>query len=222
MYHRYAIYLTPSGALAKTGATWLGWDIVAGCTVPHPVVDDLDIAAMTIRPRRYGLHATIKPPMVLAKGRTEAELILAARDIAETLPQVHLKGLRVSRLGSFLALTEQGETDGVTQLAAHVVERLDPFRDPLRPEDIARRRQRHLTASQDQNLMKWGYPHVMEDFRFHITLTGPLRNAPAMIPVVEAHFSSALAVPFAIDHLTVAGEDAAGMFHSIARLPLTQ
>ena len=220
MYRRYAIYYTPCGALAEAGAAWLGWDIAAGRAVAHPVVDGLDIAAMTNRPRKYGLHGTIKPPMVLAQERSEAELISAVESVAEKLSPVHLDRLNVSRLGRFLALTAHGPTDSLNKLAAHVVETLDPFRAPPTAEELTRRRQKTLTPSQEENLLHWGYPNVMEDFRFHITLTGPLKDAPAMIPIVAAHFAPMLPEPFIIDHLTIAGEDAVGMFHSIARIRL--
>lgn len=220
MYRRYAIYYTPCGALAQAGAAWLGWDVASGRTVAHPIIDGLDIATMTKRPRKYGLHATLKPPMALAQGRTEAELIRAVEHIAKTLTALHFDRLNVSRLGRFLALTAVGETDALDSLAAHLVETLDPFRAPSTVEELARRRQKPLTPSQEQNLVQWGYPNVMKDFRFHITLTGPLKDASAMLPIVAAHFAPVLPTPFVIDHLTVAGEDAAGMFHSIARIPL--
>jgi hypothetical protein len=31
-----------------------------------------------------------------------------------------------------------------------------------------------LNARQIENLERWGYPYVLEDFRFHMTLTGSL------------------------------------------------
>jgi len=31
-----------------------------------------------------------------------------------------------------------------------------------------------LTARQAKNLERWGYPFVFEEFRFHMTLTGPI------------------------------------------------
>ena len=220
MYHRYAIYVTPTGTLADAGAAWLGWDMATGSHVPHPSVGGLDIAAITKRPRKYGLHATIKPPMVLAKEKTEADLIKAAEALAETIGKVYLDGLTVSRLGRFLALTGCGDTKALDSAAAQVVETLDPFRAPLTPEELTRRRQKNLTPSQEKNLTEWGYPNVMEDFRFHITLTGPLKDVDATMPIVAAHFAPVLPAPFVIDHLTVVGEDATGMFHNIARLPL--
>ena len=67
-FDRYAIYFTPQGSLAEAGAAWLGWDLARGRTVAHPDVAGLDVAALTETPRKYGLHATIKPPFVLAEG----------------------------------------------------------------------------------------------------------------------------------------------------------
>lgn len=220
MYRRYAIYLTPDGALAKVGAAWLGWDIESGREIPHPTMVGMDLPAMTMRPRRYGLHATIKPPMVLAEGRTQAEFISAAGHVASSLPQIEIEGLHVSRIGRFLALTPVGPDQLLNELAAQIVELLDPFRAPPTEEELNRRRQRPLTQSQEQNLMQWGYPNVMADFRFHITLTGPLKNLDHVEPIVTEYFAPVLPSPFTINHLTVVGEDADGRFHAIARLPL--
>ncbi|MDG2404658.1 MAG: hypothetical protein P8M25_06805 [Paracoccaceae bacterium] len=38
---RYAVYyVSPKGALAEFGATWLGWDIALGMERPHPELAD--------------------------------------------------------------------------------------------------------------------------------------------------------------------------------------
>jgi 2'-5' RNA ligase len=45
-----------------------------------------------------------------------------------------------------------------------------------------------LTARQLDHLDRWGYPYVMEDFRFHMTLTGRLaaeRRTPIMATLQE-------------------------------------
>lgn len=220
MYRRYAIYITPDGPLGHHGAAWLGWDIAKGCAVAHPEVAGLDIAKITKRPRKYGLHATIKPPMVLASGTSGEELERAACALARRLPPVQLDGLEVRRMGRFLALTPRGDAQALNDIAAEMVANLDIFRAPVTAQDLARRRQRPLTASQDRNLTTWGYPYVMEDFQFHITLTGPLQDAETTLPHVAEHFAPVLPAPYVIDHLTLAGEDSDGMFHTIVRLPL--
>lgn len=220
MYRRFAIYFTPERALAETGSAWLGWDISQGCRVPHPRIDGLNLAALTKRPRKYGMHATIKPPMTLADGSRPEEFIEAASEIVKGLPLVALTGLRVSQIGRFLALTVEGDQTALNAMAAQVVAQLDPFRAAPTSEETNRRRQGHLTPSQGRNLARWGYPHVMEDFNFHITLTSPVKNANEVLPTAAAYFAPVLPTPFVIGALTVAGEDVDGMFHAFARLPL--
>jgi len=220
IFQRYALYFTPEGDLAERGAAWLGWDMAAGAAVPHPQIDGIDVAALTKTPRKYGLHATIKPPMALAKGTTRDALEAATDALAKSTAAVTLDGLHLSRIGRFLALTPVGDTNELNALAAHVVKTLDPFRAPASDQELARRRARPLSASQEQNLIQWGYPHVMQDFHFHITLTGSLTNAEAVTPVVAAHFKPVLPTPFTLNSLTLAGEDSDGMFHAITRFPL--
>jgi hypothetical protein len=46
---------------------------------------------------------------------------------------------------------------------------------------MARRRRHRLTPQQDALLERWGYPYVMEAWRFHMTLTsslGPVARQP--------------------------------------------
>jgi hypothetical protein len=62
----------------------------------------------------------------------------------------------------------------VEALAAGCVEAFDGFRQPASEEEMARRRATGLSPCQDALLLRWGYPYVMEEFRFHMTLTGPL------------------------------------------------
>ena len=225
-YHRYAIYVTPRpGPLAGFGAAWLGWDLVAGAPCPHPDLPGLPrpVAEITATPRKYGFHGTIKPPFRLAEG-CDADALAAdlAAFCAATGP-VTLAGLGLRRLGRFLALCPVGATDSLDALAAAVVARFDPFRAPPGAEELARRRAQRLTPRQDALLQRWGYPHVMEEFRFHMTLTGALPEAD--LAAVEAALAPVLApllpAPFIVDALTLLGADGEGRFHQIARVPLT-
>ena len=109
MFQRYAIYYTPSGALAEVGASWLGWDIKTGTHVPHPVIDGLDVAALTQRPRKYGLHGTIKPPFALADGTTEAMLTQDFEALCARLAPVAFTELETHPIGPFIALAPIGD-----------------------------------------------------------------------------------------------------------------
>lgn len=224
-FRRFALYHAPRGALAEFGAAWLGWDALRGREVAHPDVPGLPrpLAAITEAPRRYGLHATIKPPFRLAPGLCVADLHDAAAALCATLGPVRLPGLALSRLGGFLALTPLGDAAALTHLAADMVAGLDRFRAPPTPGEIARRNPDRLNAQERRNLADWGYPYVMEAFRFHITLTGPLPEAEAarvrdiLAPRVAPH----LPAPYAVDALCLFGESADGRFRLIHRYDLT-
>lgn len=227
MYRRYAIYYTPPpGALARFGAAWLGWDSAAGARSPQPDWADLaglDLPAVTETPRRYGFHATIKPPFALAPGTDAAGLQADFAALAGRLPAVTLEGLALTRLGRFLALTPTGDQAPVRTLAAEVVRNLDRFRAAPDAAEIARRDRPHLSEAQRGNLLRWGYPHVMDNFRFHMTLTGRTDKATCarLEEVLRPRLAPLLDRPVALDSLSLMGEDAAGFFHQIARVPLT-
>jgi hypothetical protein len=60
--------------------------------------------------------------------------------------------------------------------------------------------------------MAWGYPYVLDDFRFHMTLTGPVEreDQPAMRAAIEAHFEDLLNLPREIDTLSLFAEPSRG------------
>ena len=219
MFTRFAVYFTPSGKFADFGSRWLGWDLARGEACAHPDELGLDCAALARRPRRYGFHATIKPPFRLIDGSSLLELDQAVAALCRALDPVLLPELRLARLGRFLALVPQGEQLAVNQLAARVVRDLDRFRRPPEDAELASRLTGNLNAAQRRNLRDWGYPHVMQQFRFHITLTGPLDDTQAdqVQAVLGSHLAPLLTNPFAIDSLTLVGEDQNGFFHQIQR-----
>jgi putative phosphonate metabolism protein len=222
MFERYAIYYTPDGALADLGARWLGWDVATGTPRAHPEVPGLDVAALTETPRRYGMHGTVKPPFRLAEARDAEALAQAARAFCEGAAPVTLSGLELATMGGFLALLPTGDTAPLRDLAAGAVRDLDAFRAPPGEAELAKRRQQSLTPAQEANLSAWGYPYVMDQFRFHITLTGRLRRADAQAArdSIAPLFEPVLPAPFVIDSLTLAGQRSDGMFVEIERLPL--
>lgn len=85
------------------------------------------------------------------------------------------------RQASFLALVpRQGDSASESAMAAlerDCVTELDRFRAPLDQRDVERREP--LSLDERRNLLRWGYHHVLDLFRFHITLTGPLPHEGA-------------------------------------------
>lgn len=219
---RFAIYYAPrDGAFAEAAACWLGWDARTGRAVDQPEV--AEIATLTAEPRRYGFHGTIKPPFRLAEGMTPDTLADAVAALAGRLPQVRLEGLELARIEGFLALAPRGDDAPLQALGAQVVRGLDRFRAPLTKSEIARRRPEGLSARQRDLLASYGYPYVMEEFRFHLTLSGKLDDAEAMAlePATSAHFAGLLPKPFVIEDLCLFGEDRENRFHLLHRYPLS-
>ena len=223
VFKRYAIYYTAQGAFARQGAAWLGWDVDQGKAVQHPKLAALNIAALTESPRKYGFHGTLKAPFRLAKGTGEAGLQNAVATLANQIQSAEVEGLKVTALGRFLALTPQGDGTAIKELAAQVVEGLDSFRGPLHPDELAQRRKSHLSNAQETNLLRWGYPHAMDQFRFHMTLTSrlPRGELTQVQQAVENHFEPVLPRPFRIDALTLLGQRADDMFVTLKRYPLS-
>ena len=216
---RYAIYYAPPlGAFAQAGAAWLGWDAAAGAPVPQP---DPGLAAVTVAPRKYGFHGTLKPPFRLAEGQSFTALHTAVATLATHLAPVTLPGLRLRDLDGFLALTPEGDQAPLHALAAEVVTALEPFRAPLTAAEIAKRRPERLTPRQRDLLDAYGYPFVLEEFRFHLTLSDRLPEPTALAAQAQAHFAPHLPRPFTIDALCLFGEAADGRFHLMQRHPLT-
>jgi putative phosphonate metabolism protein len=222
-FRRYAVYYTPPpGALADFGAGWLGWDVARG-TRASRTVEVEGAEEITATPRRYGFHATLKPPFRLAEGRTVAELEAAVAEVAAATTPIRGARLHLQRLGAFLALVPATDHAPFSRLADAMVRDLEAFRMPPSEAEIKRRRAAGLTPAQDAHLLRWGYPYVFEEFRFHMTLTGKLD--PATAARVEAALSPVLDEvvpdPFGIADVTLAGEDEDGYFHELHRYTLS-
>ena len=226
---RYAIYYTPedspdSAGFAQAAAEWLGWDLARGRAVAQPVFDlPLPMADITAAPRKYGFHGTIKPPFRLADGVKVADFHAATERLAAGLQAVDCGALRLVDLDGFLAFVPQGNPAPLQHLAARVVHELDRFRAPLTAAEVARRRPERLTLRQRELLGLYGYPYVLEEFQFHLTLTGPLAE-PQRARVAQAadtHFAGLLAHPLHLRELCLCGEDELGQFHLLHRYRLS-
>ncbi|OYR18913.1 DUF1045 domain-containing protein [Brucella thiophenivorans] len=196
---RYAIYFTPpSGdALLKVAANWLGRSAFSGEAVKVPAIRTLaaeDIAALTAEPRRYGFHGTLKAPFSLDASYEESDLLSALMYFASSTRPFMIPRLQVQGIGPFFALVPEEPVAELNQLANDVVVSFDRFRAPLRDAEIAKRRPERLSEAQRQNLDRWGYPYVFDEFRFHMTLTGPVdeKQRPQVERALDDFFAPVL------------------------------
>lgn len=220
---RYAIYYAPLPAtpLHLRGSSWLGRDAHTGEALVRLGVDGLQ--QLTAGPRRYGFHATLKPPFALRESVGPEALMRACAALALDSIGFRVK-LKVGQLDGFLALVPDGDPAQLQDLAARCVRELDGFRRPVSEDELARRRKAPLTARQDANLLRWGYPYVLDDFGFHMTLTERLEpgNAGRLLSAAQTHFAADLAEPVMIDGLTLFQEPEPGApFLALRHFPFT-
>ncbi len=225
---RYALYFTPPKDDPLTGAAsiWLGRDAFTGEAYPAPEEDGMPAAEqfeLTADPRRYGFHATIKAPFALASSVTERDLIAVVEDFAGRTPAFDVPELVLGQIGRFFALVPGFMHAPLQDFAASVVKSFEPFRAALSEADVTRRKPEQLTESQRSNLMRWGYPYVMGDFGFHMTLTGqvPEERSALMKSILEKRFADFIGRPLSISGLAVFIEEERGALFKIhSWLPL--
>ena len=218
---RVALYYAPSisDPLWKAACAWLGRDPETAATLPQPDVPD--IHAVTADARMYGFHCTLKPPIRLATnyGAFVDDAAALARSIAPfTIPRLH-----VADLSGFLAVREAEPCPALQALADACVAGVDRHRAPPGEAELAQRRKNGLSAAREANLVRWGYPGVFGEWRFHMTLTRRLtaEERAAYQPAAEAHLASALPRPRRVSEICVFTQAGPGAPFMIAeRLPL--
>jgi hypothetical protein len=163
------------------------------------------VDAMTVSARRYGFHATLKAPFRLAEGRTAEELDAAVARFAAGSAAAMIPKLTLGRLGGFFALVAGAEAPGLHALADEVVTRFDDFRAPMTEAELARRDRAALTPRQRELLSTWGYPYVLDEFRFHLTVTDriPDEQRPEVERALSDWFAVLLGADVPVDALAV-------------------
>ena len=195
---RYAVYWAPEDddPLWRAGCDWLGRD---ARTTPaaslHP-----GARPHTADPARYGFHATLKAPIRLAPGFEVEALLKTVQALSTEFSAFDMPALQVAWQGRFLALRPSAplpEGHPLPALARTCVIALEAFRRPPSAAELARRRSAGLTPEEDARLLRWGYPHVLEGWQFHMTLSESwadpqAKEARALAAEAEAHFAAAL------------------------------
>jgi putative phosphonate metabolism protein len=225
---RYALYFVPAPGsdLDRFGADHLGYDAFGGHELPFP--DGITQAVrdwrdLTQDPRKYGFHATLKAPFALASGKTEADLIAACEAFAATARPIPAITPVVNPISGFIAVVPAEHSAELNQLAADSVRDFDSFRAPLSAEDRARRNPSALTVAQVDHLDRWGYPYVMDEFRFHMTLTGrvPAERRDGIVALLRERFAALGLRTLTVDRIAVfRQDDADSRFRVLAHFAL--
>ncbi len=228
-FTRYAIYYVPETdtPLAQFGRSWFGYDVETSKDIGHQSVYGLSpefIKKITETPRHYGFHGTLKAPFRLEANQSLDDLKDQLACFATRRYSFTLGKLGLTRINNFLALCPTENTTRVDQLATQCVMGFEAFRAPLTNIERKRRYQSQLTTHQKLMVEFWGYPFVLSEFRFHMTLTGELSDydLEQTIPSLTAALSSINDTPTEIRSICLLGEPRNGApFELIARFPLS-
>jgi hypothetical protein len=109
-------------------------------------------------------------------------------------------------LEDFIAVVPHQLEAPLNALAASCTTLFDAYRAPMSPQERARRLASDLSQSQIQNLDRWGYPYVLSEFRFHMTLTGavPQQRKKAILAMLGDGFTHMKVEPsIVIDRLVL-------------------
>lgn len=202
---RYAIYYTPQPGtpLATFGRSWFGRANdgatleafseagLTGASAPKPAS----------KASRYsGLHSVFKAPFCLREGIGPDALKARLISFARRRKEVDTGPLTLARAGRFLVLRPVKPTPALDWLAAQCVAAFDGFAEPLSSVEREAHQGPHLNDHQRLLLKSFGDPHVLSEYRFYITLTGPLetahleRVAQALWPMLEEICASGVTI----------------------------
>src|SRR5262249_53560838 len=193
---RYAIYFVPPAdcALYRFGAVVLGSDCYPGEGLRHPqdiALSASEWAQLPHEPRKYGFHATLKAPFRLLPPFTEMDLTAELERFAaipRTLPAIEPA---IRSLARFIAVVAAAPSMALDRLAADGVMAFDRFRRPLTSHEREQRLGAGLSEPPIHNLDRSAYPYSFEDFRFHLTLTGPIaaERRASILALLQARFN---------------------------------
>lgn len=215
-YRRYAIYWTPEPGsdLAAFGGRWFA----------EPAQSSGLAAGLALRavksPARYGLHATLKAPFPLEEEASAQNLQRALAAFCAKRRAPSGGALIPAFYQGYFALVLSERTADIDWLAAECVTHFDSFRAPGGRSGVPA--EGELSPQEELFAAELGYPYVLSEFRFHVTLAGPLGEAELeeVAAVLAPHLAPFLRDPVMIDSLTLLGEpEDGGTFEFISRHP---
>ncbi|MHA7357621.1 DUF1045 domain-containing protein, partial [Burkholderia pseudomallei] len=114
--------------------------------------------------------------------------------------------------------------DALRALAARALRALAPLRRPPADAERAKRAAAPLSERQRALLAEWGYPYVLDEYRFHMTLSDPLDDPAERAALIDWWKAAAAALgPLPVDHAAIFVEARPGTpFMLWKRLPFGQ
>ncbi len=224
---RYAVYFAPAHdtELSQFGFSWFGEDALTGEPIDRPTVKGIDpelLVLSTRRPRSYGFHATLKAPFKMKEGRDRDSLVASLANFAEAREAFELPALVPKDRGAFVVLGAKKRATAMDSLAADCLRGFDRFRAPMTDAERERRMLADtLSARQKMLLDEWGYPYVLDQFDFHITLAGPCdgRDRDTIVKALTKEYKSLWKQPVVVDAISLFEQAPGEAFRVTERFP---
>jgi hypothetical protein len=184
---RIALYYAPPADSSwwRAGCEWLGRDPESARVYHRPAPRELAALGLGVRgltraPRRYGWHATLVAPFRCAECATPLDVLVAAREWASRIKPFSMP-VAVAEMGRFVALRPSATQDdqAVRDIAASALHALGSVRAMPSEAERERRIVEGMSDQQIAMLREWGYPYVLDEYRFHMTLSDSLDDASA-------------------------------------------
>lgn len=174
------------------------------------------------KPAKYGFHATLKAPFRLKRNVKTKDFYDVISHIAAQHSRFKIKGLKIVYRKKFTFITSRKEIKSLINLENDLVKHLDTFRAELNKTEIKKRNPDSLTFKQNKYLKEWGYPFVLDQFKFHMTLMNQNNNKLSNKQKLELEkliykISNNL---LEFNEISLLGENKNGYFEEIKRFKL--
>jgi len=234
-YSRYAIYYAPpkESSLEEFGRYWFGWDPINAKSINNKqrinylngfgIKNLKNIDKNVLIARKYGFHGTLIPPFKLNKNYSTNTLFKKTEEIAKKLKKFKFYKFKLKKINNFYAFVQNKKNNNINKLSNRLVRELFKFRSPLTKKEIDRRNPSKLSKLQLNILYKWGYPYLMSEFNFHMTLASEVTGNKLYLELkkIERNKEIILNEINNFDKIYIFGENQKGMFENLENFSLS-
>ena len=234
-YSRYAIYYAPpkESNLEEFGRYWFGWDPLNAKLINNKhrinylnrfgIKNLINIDKNVLIPKKYGFHGTLIPPFKLNKNYSTNTLFKKTEEIAKKFKKFKFYKFKLKKINNFYAFVQNKKNNNINKLSNRLVRELFKFRSPLTKKEIDRRNPSKLSKLQLNILYKWGYPYLMSEFNFHMTLASEVTGNKLYLELkkIERNKEIILNEINNFDKIYIFGENQKGMFENLENFSLS-
>lgn len=234
-YSRYAIFYAPpkESNLEEFGRYWFGWDPLNAKLINNKrrinylnrfgIKNLINIDKNVLIAKKYGFHGTLIPPFKLNKNYSTNTLFKKTEEIAKKLKKFKFYKFKLKKINNFYAFVQNKKNNNINKLSNRLVRELFKFRSPLTKKEIDRRNPSKLSKLQLNILYKWGYPYLMSEFNFHMTLASEVTGNKLYLELkkIERNKEIILNEINNFDKIYIFGENQKGMFENLENFSLS-